>query len=173
MSSVLVAYATKFGSTKETADAVTATLRERGLEVDEIPAGDVGSLDGYSAVVLGSALYNHKWHRDAMRFASRHRAALERVPVAVFTLGPVNDTPEEFGSAREQLDAVLASVSWLQPTAVTVFGGRFDPSQLRFPGASLLARAMPASDIVNPSAIAEWARALPAALAIETAAAAR
>jgi flavorubredoxin len=32
--SVLVAYATRYGSTQEVAEAVAATLREGGLEVD-------------------------------------------------------------------------------------------------------------------------------------------
>ena len=35
--SVLVAYATRYGSTQEVAEAVTATLRESGLEVDLQP----------------------------------------------------------------------------------------------------------------------------------------
>ena len=36
---ILVAYATKHGSTKEVAEAITTRLREHGLEVDIRPAG--------------------------------------------------------------------------------------------------------------------------------------
>ncbi len=36
-SSVLVAYATRYGSTQEVAEAVAATLRERAFEVDLQP----------------------------------------------------------------------------------------------------------------------------------------
>lgn len=55
--SVLVAYATRYGSTQEVAEAVAATLRERGLEVDIQPMRKVRALAGYSAVVLGAPLY--------------------------------------------------------------------------------------------------------------------
>ena len=54
--SVLVAYATRYGSTQEVAEAVAATLRERGLEVDIQPMREVRALDQYRAVVLGAPL---------------------------------------------------------------------------------------------------------------------
>ncbi len=52
---VLVAYATKYGSTQEVAEAIAATLREKGCEVEVRPAGEVRELEGYSTVVLGAA----------------------------------------------------------------------------------------------------------------------
>jgi menaquinone-dependent protoporphyrinogen oxidase len=92
--SVLVAYATSYGSTLEVAEAVAATLRERGLEVDIQPMRQVRTLAGYSAVVLGAPLYMFRWHKDARRFLSRHRQALTKHPpesirVAIFALGPL------------------------------------------------------------------------------------
>lgn len=56
--SILLAYATRFGSTQEVAEAITATLREAGIEVELQAMQDVESLDGYDAIVLGAALYN-------------------------------------------------------------------------------------------------------------------
>ncbi len=41
--SVLLTYATRFGSTKEVAEAVAATLRTDGLEVDIQPMAQVKS----------------------------------------------------------------------------------------------------------------------------------
>lgn len=166
MATVLVVYATKYGSTEELAGAVAAALRERGVDTELTRADAVSSLDGYSAVVIGSALYNHKWHKDAASFVERQRAALGRLPVAVFTIGPVNDTPEEFDAARGQLDSLLARWDWLSPVSVAVFGGRFDPARFHFPGASLLLRKAPASDIVDPEAASSWARSLPEALSL-------
>ena len=45
--SILLAYATRFGSTQEVAEAITATLREAGIEVELQAMQDVESLDGY------------------------------------------------------------------------------------------------------------------------------
>ena len=72
--SILVAYATRYGSTQEVAEAVAATLRERVLAVDIQPMQDVRSLDQYRAVVLGAPLYMFHWHKDALHFLARHRA---------------------------------------------------------------------------------------------------
>jgi len=166
MASVLVAYATKYGSTQEVAGVVATTLAEQGVEADLRPAHDVASLDGYSAVVVGAALYNHRWHHDAVRFISQHRTALSRVPVAIFAVGPVNDDPQEFDSAREQLDRILSRWEWLSPASLAVFGGRFDPARLRFPGAARVLAKVPATDAVDPPAISAWAHSLPEALAL-------
>ena len=62
---VFVAYATRYGSTQEVAEAVAGTLREGGLEVSIRPMRGVRTLDGYGAVVLGAPLYMGRWHKDA------------------------------------------------------------------------------------------------------------
>ena len=74
--SVLVGYATRYGSTQEVAEAVAATLRERGLEVDLQPMRQVHTIDQYRAVVLGAPLYMFHWHKDALHFLTQYREAL-------------------------------------------------------------------------------------------------
>ncbi len=76
----LVAHASKRGSTAEIAEAVAATLREGGIEVDCLPAGDVSDLAPYDAVVLGSAVYVKRWRGDAKHFLRKHREALSSLP---------------------------------------------------------------------------------------------
>jgi menaquinone-dependent protoporphyrinogen oxidase len=156
--SVLVGYATRFGSTKEVAKAVAETLREAGMAEDLQPAREVRSLEGYGAVVLGAPLYMFRWHKDARRFLSRHRKELAERPVAIFALGPVKDPhdEEEWRNSRAQLDKELANYSWLAPEAIEVFGGRYDPDQFRFP-IKQLAGMEPASDIRDWTAIRAWA----------------
>jgi menaquinone-dependent protoporphyrinogen oxidase len=163
--SVLVGYATRYGSTQEVAEAVTATLRECGLAVDIQPMREVRSLAGYSAVVLGAPLYMFRWHKDARRFLSRHREALIERPVAVFALGPVHDPydEKEWQDSRAQLDKELAKFPWFTPVALEMFGGKFDPAKLRFP-INLLAGQEPASDVRDWTAIRAWARNLAAQL---------
>jgi menaquinone-dependent protoporphyrinogen oxidase len=167
--SILVAYATRHGSTQEVAEAIAGTLCERGLEADIQPVRKVHRLAGYRAVVLGAPLYMFRWHKDALRFLSRHREALTQQPpegsrVAIFALGPfTTGDEEEWCGSREQLDKELAKFPWLAPMALEIFGGKFDPTRLRFPY-NLFMRQVPASDLRDWAAIRAWANSLAAQL---------
>jgi menaquinone-dependent protoporphyrinogen oxidase len=164
--SVLVAYATRYGSTQEVAEAVAATLRECGLAVDIQPMREVRTLARYSAVVLGAPLYMFRWHKDARRFLSRHSEALTERPVAVFALGPTHDPydEKEWQDSCAQLDKELAKFPWLTPVALEMFGGKYDPTKLRFP-INWLAGKEPASDLRDWTAIRAWAADLKPILA--------
>jgi menaquinone-dependent protoporphyrinogen oxidase len=165
--SVLVGYATRYGSTQEVAEVIAAALRESGLGVDLQPLRDVRSLTGYKAVVLGAPLFMFHWHKDALSFLSRHRAALVERPVAVFALGPVHEPYDaaEWQGSRDQLDKELAKYPWFKPAALEMFGGKYDPEVLRFP-LKMFAGSEPASDIRDWSAIRLWAGALPVKLSL-------
>ena len=167
MSSILVGYATRYGSTQEVAEAVAAALRECGFEVDIQPLREVRTLAGYGAVVLGAPLFMYRWHKDALRFLSRHREALTKRPVAVFALGPTQGSPdgEEWRDARAQLDKELANFPWFTPVALQMFGGKFDPAKLRFP-LNLFTGKAPASDVRDWTAIRAWAAGLKPILAV-------
>ena len=54
-SSVLVGYATRYGSTQESAEVVAAVLRESGLTVDLQPLRKVKSLAGFQCSGAGCA----------------------------------------------------------------------------------------------------------------------
>ena len=166
MDSVLVAYATKYGSTREVAEAVAARLRERGLETDVRPAGDVRRLDGYDAVVFGGALYFFRLIGEGRRFLSRHRKALSQMPVAVFGVGPIEDTEEQYAGARGHLDKSLGKHDNISPVAVTVFGGVLEPTRLRFPDANPAMKNLPPVDLRDWRAIEAWANSLPDALGL-------
>ncbi len=92
---VLVAYASKRGSTAEIAETVAATLRREGLSVCLEPADRVRSLEPYDAVVLGSAVYMKRWRGDARDFLKKHKKALRQMPFWVFSSGPVGDPAED------------------------------------------------------------------------------
>jgi menaquinone-dependent protoporphyrinogen oxidase len=159
--SILVTYTTQYGSTREVAETIAATLRESGLTVVCQPMKQVRTLEGYAAVVLGAPLYMFRWHGDAKRFLSRHRQALTARPVAVFALGPFHEDAKEFQDARGQLDKELANFPWFTPIAIEIFGGKFDPTALRFPYNLIPAlKQMPASDIRDWTAIRAWASGL-------------
>jgi menaquinone-dependent protoporphyrinogen oxidase len=92
---VLVAYASKLGSTRDIAETVGETIRDEGLEVDVRAAAEVEDLSLYGAVVLGSALYSATWLREANRFARDHAEALQVRPVWLFSSGPLDHSADK------------------------------------------------------------------------------
>lgn len=167
---ILLAYASKYGSTREVAEAIATSLSAAGLTVDLLPARKVASLAGYRAVVLGAPFYIGSWHKDALQFLARHQAALTSLPVTVFALGPTHPGDEAQGDPRGQLDETLAKHPWLKPVTAEMFGGKYDPARLRLPD-SLLAmlpasplHGAPASDLRDWGVIRSWASSLAALL---------
>lgn len=67
---VLVAYASKYGSTQEVAEAIANTLRENGLAVELEPMKKVKKLEDYGAIVLGAPIYTLHLHKEANNFLS-------------------------------------------------------------------------------------------------------
>lgn len=158
---ILVGYATKYGSTREVAEAMTAAFRDCGLDADLLPLKSVRSLDGYSAVVMGAPLYMFHWMKEAPAFLSKNQAALAHLPVAVFALGPFNDKEEEWNEIRRQMDKELAKFPWFAPVSVKIVGGKFDPAALTFPYNMIPAmKQLPASDIRDWEDIRKWANQL-------------
>lgn len=148
MARVLVAFVTRHGSTREVADAIAASLRADAADVDVRAAWSVrASVAARDLIVLGAPIYSGRWPLSAHRFLRRHREDLQRVPVAVFALGPRERTDEAWNRSRSQLDRALAKHPWLNPAATALFGG-----------ADELGRSMsPRRDLRDWEAIRAWA----------------
>jgi menaquinone-dependent protoporphyrinogen oxidase len=124
MANVLVAYASKHGATAEIAEAIATTLREAGLDADCREAGGVEELDGYDAVVLGSAVYIGRWRREAKWFLRRHGSTLATHPLWVFSSGPVGEDSEEKDSSWVEPPRIVKRVEKLGARQHVVFGGQ-------------------------------------------------
>jgi menaquinone-dependent protoporphyrinogen oxidase len=161
---ILVAVASKHGTTREVAEAIGGTLRELGLAVDVQEAGSVRDLGRYDAVVVGGGLYLGKWHADARRLLKRHRHELAGKRLAVFGMGPDALEEAKVAESREQLDRALAATPELEPIAVAVFGGALKPETWRFPF-----NRLPAFDARDWDAIRAWAEQVAAQLTPVTA----
>lgn len=153
---ILVAYATKYGSTAETARMLGEMLEREGMRTDVRPVAEVAELRSYSAVVVAAALYMGRLHKDARRFLTERREELTRMPVALMVAGPVEKEEKQFRSAEQQLDRQLARFPWLHPVAKKIVGGKWDPAKLGFPFNWTL-RKVPASDGRDWDALNAWA----------------
>jgi menaquinone-dependent protoporphyrinogen oxidase len=161
MTRVLVAYASKMGSTKEIAEAIGARLTEHGCLAEVHSAGTVDSVDGYDAIVLGSAVYAGRWRPEAVRFVRRHRDQLATRRVWLFESGWLGKRPSTLvatSGARRRAQRVGAP-------APTVFGGRLDPDLATGFMDRALAKRM-AGDARDWAEIGSWADRVADALAV-------
>lgn len=119
---VLVAYASKRGSTTEIAETVAATLRRSGLEVTLRSVEEVDDVDPYEAIVVGSAVYMKRWRGDARHFLKKHRKTLRKMPFWVFSSGPVGDPAEDNAESMES-PKFAAKLEEMGVRDHVVFGG--------------------------------------------------
>jgi menaquinone-dependent protoporphyrinogen oxidase len=139
---ILVAYASKNGSTAEIAQAIAQTLRQAGPSVDCAEAGEITSLEPYDAVVLGSAVYIKRWRGDAKRFLSKHATQLAQRPFWVFSSGPVGEPKGDPNPAWLEPPRIIERVEKLGAREHVVFGGRM-PTNPRSPAARAMVKNCP------------------------------
>lgn len=131
---VLVGYASEYGSTREIAQRIAERLRERGRAVDVRSLAEAPRAREYEAAVLGSAVHGGAWLPEASGYVDANAASLGRFPVWMFSVGlarvlggwfekHVKD-PKEMTQWRESLDLrehrILAGA--LRPEHLPRFG---------------------------------------------------
>jgi menaquinone-dependent protoporphyrinogen oxidase len=100
---VAVGYASANGSTKGVAKECADRLTKAGVQVDVRPIDELDGIDGYVAVVLGSAIHNMAWLPQAATFVQAHRVELAARPVWLFSVSSVGDTTSFFGPRVSRL----------------------------------------------------------------------
>jgi menaquinone-dependent protoporphyrinogen oxidase len=154
---VLVAAATRHGSTMEIATIIAGILEDAGLEVDIKAPEDVRSVADYDGVVIGSAVYMGRWLEPARQFVDRCGGDLLGRSVWLFSSGPLGDPAKP---DIEPPDAVLMRTA----TAAIdhqVFPGRLAKSELGFAEKVVVAGVRaPYGDFRPWDDVASWARGI-------------
>ena len=152
---ILVATASKMGSTAEIGEAIAERLRQAELLVDTAPARDVRSLVPYRAVVLGSATYIMRWRRDALAFIRRFRRELAERDLWLFQSGPLDHSAEEktYPLPRK----VESWIGDLRFRGHATFGGRIDPERAKGSIASSMVKQGRGQDFRDLELIRVWA----------------
>jgi menaquinone-dependent protoporphyrinogen oxidase len=191
---ILVAFATRHGSTAAVAQAVAEELRAAGAEADVTAIASASALAGYDAVVVGGPMIMG-WHRDAIRYVTRNGAALAQVPSAFFVTAmsltetgedSVDGVPivkdswlvkaphaagklgyrERFARPAHYLEKVFAAAPRVRPRSVAFFGGTLDLTKMNIFEKLfvLVVIGAPPGDLRHWDAIRDWARSLPGLL---------
>ncbi|WP_342676488.1 flavodoxin domain-containing protein [Methanofollis sp. UBA420] len=161
---ILVAYASRYGSTREIAESVARTLEKAGYSVDCRNVMDVSDISPYAAVVAGSPIYMGKWLVEAVDFVKRFCIELNEKPLAVFAVG--YSMKDETDVIRKSAAASMTEVRiYVRPQVEGLFAGRFDPEGMSRADLDMMkmAGAVP-GDARDWSQVARWAEALPSVL---------
>lgn len=152
---ILIAVASRHGSTREIGEAIAQELRSAGHEIDVRDAEHAPPPELYDAAIIGSAVYMGGWLASAREFVMHNKDHLGTIPIWLWSSGPLGDDtskPTTINHLQELMEATGAREH-------RVFVGKLDPSSLGV-GERLIARAVgaPEGDFRDWDAIRSWAR---------------
>lgn len=175
MSKALVLYASKYGSTKEVAEAIAEALSTQAVNVNAAP-----SLDGVDLIVLGSPLYCANYLEPMNHFLRENEGSFAGKAVAAFVLGAtelevqpgLTGEEDETRYTQDEWAEGLAKRTGARIIAFKGFGGRMVANQLDLRDRGMLdwffrylmRKPLEGFDQLDFDAIRAWARSLPGLL---------
>jgi menaquinone-dependent protoporphyrinogen oxidase len=165
-SKVLVAYASKYGATKEIAEKVGQVLNEAGFAADVLPVDKVNDIGPYQAVILGSAVYIGGWRKQAARFLKANEKALAEKMVWLFSSGPTGQgDPVELVQGWRFPKGLQHIADRVKPRDIVLFQGAAFPEKMSAIGRWMMKKVKaPLGDFRDWNAITVWAGTIAAKL---------
>lgn len=153
---ILIAYGTAAGSTGEVANAIAEEMTQLGAQVEVKPVEEIRSMEGFDAVVVGTAVRMFRILPKTKKFLKQNRKVLQNVPVAYFLvcLAMGEPTPENIQKATEWAKPM---VNVKEPVSLGLFGGCLDHEKLT----GIFAKSMkgvPEQDHRDWGQIRSWAK---------------
>ena len=157
---VLVAYASKHGSSQGIAERIAEKLQQLGKQAEARSVDEVADPGSYEAFVIGSAIYYGSWLKEATEWVRRHQAILAQRPVWLWSCGPLGTEAQDAerqpggGQPKEMAEFQQA----IAPGDERIFFGVLDHHTLSFPE-RMVAKALraPEGDFRDWGAIEAWA----------------
>lgn len=157
---VLVAYASRSGSTTEVAEFIGQVFHEAGFEPEVTHVGQVNSIGPYELVILGSAARVGKLLPEMLKFVKRNAAELVHKKTAYFSVSMTmcEDTPENRDTVAVYLEPLLKVK---EPVCTGLFAGKYDSSSVNFLLRQILKKMkVPEGDFRDWEEIRRWSQEL-------------
>ena len=104
---VLIAIASRHGSTRAVADALGRALNAEGVETQIADTDEIDDPSDFDGVIVGSAVYFGKWMKSAKTFARKHSLELQRHPTWIFSCGALGDPPKPDQMAASEIHDLM------------------------------------------------------------------
>jgi menaquinone-dependent protoporphyrinogen oxidase len=155
---LLIAYASKHGSTQEIAERIAEKLRQMEKQVETRPVNAIENPESYEALVIGSAIYYGSWLKEATEWVRRNQAVLAARPVWLFSSGPLGTEVKDAEQHPKELAEFRETIG---PRDEQIFFGALDHSRLSF-AERMMVKAVraPEGDFRDWEAIEAWAESI-------------
>ncbi len=158
---VLVAHASKHGSTAAIAREIGTIISTAGHEVTVLPVERITSILQFDAILIGSAVYCGHWLPQGSQFVRENRDVLCARPVWLFSSGPIGDPlkPDDGSLSISELSDMVF------PRGHAIFGGALVKERLSL-AERLIAKVVkaPAGDFRDWPKIDSWAKQVASSL---------
>lgn len=131
---VLVAYASKCGSTEEIAQFIAEKLSQDIGKVELKSMDEVSSLSRYDKIIIGSPIQYDRWIPIARQFIRDNKDILSKIPTAYFftCLELTSETERAAKKKKEYLDKLYQLAPEVQPYSIEGFAGVLNFSKMPF-----------------------------------------
>lgn len=159
---ILIAYATRTGSTQGVAEAIARVFCDVGDRVDVLDAEDITHVGEYDGVIIGSAIRIRRWLSEARELITENEDVLARMPVAYFAVGLTlvhkRAGGGEVAEAESYAHLPEKSAPSIHPVSTASFAGALYPDRLSLGERAITAAfGVPAGDYRDFDAIRAWA----------------
>ena len=134
----LLVYATRYGATAGTSEAIAKVLREEGFDVKVVNAKEekIKDITQYELIVVGGGMQMGKWTGETEDFLKKFQKELAQKKVAIFVSSVMKSVYECEGKTedlektrKEYLEDKPAKYG-LEPIAVGLFGSVVDYNKM-------------------------------------------
>ena len=139
MTTALIVYGTRSGTTAKTAELIANVLRQEDFTVRVVNAKDekVQSISEYELIIVGSGIQMARWTKEPEQFLRRFQHDLSTKPLALFvSCGAAHPFDESKDPAQVQADArqkyleAKAIQYNLHPIAIGLFGAIYNYNKM-------------------------------------------
>lgn len=127
---ILITYATYTGSAQIIAEHVSSNLLTKGFTTSVMPMPDVKDLNGYDAVIAGSAIHGGKWLPEAFDFLELHKESLNSKPFAAFLVCMTMAMKNKEKYLQFISDFMIPVRKIVKPVSEGLFAGRLEIKKL-------------------------------------------
>jgi menaquinone-dependent protoporphyrinogen oxidase len=122
MTRTCIAYATHEGQTAKIAEYIAGVIRAHGQEAEttDLRTSGHAAPSEYDAVIVGSSIHMGRHDKHATSYVKQHRATLERLPSALFSVSLAAHGDEN--EAEGYVERFEEETGW-HPARVALFSG--------------------------------------------------